>query len=703
MYALGQGPDGRPFYAMRFVKGDSLKQAIEDFHRPDNPNRKDPGARQLALRQLLGRFIDVCNAMEYAHSRGVLHRDLKPGNIMVGKVRRNAGRGLGSGQIGRARKRSSRTKPTLRPSSALSSSGQTQPGSAIGTPAYMSPEQAAGKLEELGPASDVYSLGATLYHVLCGRPPFEKEEHSEILAKVQRGDFPKPRSVVHEVPAALEAICLKAMALKPADRYQTARSLADDLEHWLADEPVTAAPDTFNNQVSRLARKHRGYVRAGAVAVIVIAIVSVVAAIQINRSREAALELAGKNERLAERNGQLAENETKARQRAEGFQRESVEKTLDAYDSLAQAALAQSRALANAKQLGRQAAALEALKQAGSLRRKSLDLVNSLDDAAEGQASHAASNWSEYLPLLRGEAARWLTQTSLQNVKMHAFPTEHFHSIALSPDGSTLASFVKGEIRVIDVASGAVKASLLQAEHLFPRRHENAVAMSKDGLRIVICSVYGEIGERGWKASAIEIQSRSFPDLNLITNRKIVVGEEFDRNFSDFFDWRRYEYDRFLMGDDLQFLIASTGRKTIAWETDTGRQVYHDAEFHVTSINRRGSVMVGLSPSNGVRIVEIDCGAMRELAQPDKVAWAWISPNARHLILDLADRGNEHVHRLQLVDAATGKSPQPRYPTRTIRDMEQTPCVRFIPTARNSSPLRPRVCRWFRFPRAKSS
>ncbi|MSR58165.1 MAG: serine/threonine protein kinase [Planctomycetaceae bacterium] len=157
VYALGQGPDGRPFYAMRFVKGDSLKQALEDFHKPDNPNRADPGTRQLALRQLLGRFIDVCNAIEYAHSRGVLHRDLKPGNIMVGKYGETLVVDWGlTKSVGK--KELVSEEATLRPSSAVSSSAQTRPGSAIGTPAYMSPEQAAGKLEELGPASDVYSL-----------------------------------------------------------------------------------------------------------------------------------------------------------------------------------------------------------------------------------------------------------------------------------------------------------------------------------------------------------------------------------------------------------------------------------------------------------------------------------------------------------------------------------------------------------------
>src|SRR5471030_1721075 len=136
---------------------------------------RDAVERGVELRKLLRRFFDVCNAMEYAHSRGVLHRDLKPGNIMVGKygetlvVDWGLAKSVGKNEI-------VSDEATLRPSSILSSSGQTQPGSAIGTPAYMSPEQAAGKLEDVGPASDVYSLGATLYHVLCGRPPFEKQD-----------------------------------------------------------------------------------------------------------------------------------------------------------------------------------------------------------------------------------------------------------------------------------------------------------------------------------------------------------------------------------------------------------------------------------------------------------------------------------------------------------------------------------------------
>jgi WD40 repeat protein/serine/threonine protein kinase len=322
VYALGRGSDGRPFYAMRLVKGDSLKTAIESFHRPDNPNRKDPGARQLALRQLLGRFIDVCNAIEYAHSRGVLHRDLKPGNIMIGKhgetlvVDWGLAKAVGKKEI-------ETDEATLRPSFSISSSGHTLPGSAVGTPGYMSPEQAAGKLDELKPTTDVYCLGATLYHVLTGKPPFER--HSDlagILARVQRGDFRPPRAVESNVPPPLEAICLRAMSLKPADRYPSASALADDLEHWLADEPVSAAPDSPSQRLGRLARKHRGYVRAGALALLLVAVVSTVAALLIDEQRRHNATLANEKTQLADEKATLAESERQAKTEAQQLAQE---------------------------------------------------------------------------------------------------------------------------------------------------------------------------------------------------------------------------------------------------------------------------------------------------------------------------------------------------------------------------------------------
>ncbi len=262
VYGLGHYPDGRPFYAMRFIRGDSLKQAIEKFHRADVQPGRDPGERALALRQLLRRFVDVCNTIAYAHSRGVLHRDLKPGNVMLGPYGETLVVDWGLAKpIGRPEGAALITEGTLRPSSG-SGLTPTQMGSAVGTPAFMSPEQAAGRLDELGPASDVYSLGAMLYSLLTGRAPFADADLGTMLRKVEAGEFPPPRQVNRTVPPALEAVCLKAMANDPGGRYPSPKDLSDEIELWLAGEPVTAWREPAMVRLRRWARRHRTAVAA---------------------------------------------------------------------------------------------------------------------------------------------------------------------------------------------------------------------------------------------------------------------------------------------------------------------------------------------------------------------------------------------------------------------------------------------------------
>jgi WD40 repeat protein len=272
VYGLGTYADGRPYYAMRFVKGDSLKEAVARFHR-DGSAGQTPGGRALAFRGLLRRFVDVCNAVAYAHSRGVLHRDLKPGNILLGPYGETLVVDWGLAKVvGRSPGSAGAVEPTLRVPSSVGS-GTTLPGSMLGTPAYMSPEQAAGRLDALGPASDVYSLGATLYCLLTGRAPFESGELDVMLWAVQRGDFPPPRRVNPEVPPALEAVCLRAMATEPTDRYPSPRALADDVERWLADEPVSAYREGWAQRLARWARRHKTWV-AGAAALLGTAVVA---------------------------------------------------------------------------------------------------------------------------------------------------------------------------------------------------------------------------------------------------------------------------------------------------------------------------------------------------------------------------------------------------------------------------------------------
>ena len=301
VYGLGTYGGGRPYYAMRFIRGQSLKEAIATFHN-DKALVHDPGRRSLALRKLFRRFTDVCDAIEYAHSRGVLHRDIKPGNVIVGKHGETLVVDWGLAKaVGRMDSSAAADERTLTPNSA-SGSAETFPGSAIGTPAYMSPEQAVGDLDRLGPASDVYSLGATLYCLLAGKPPFEGDDLGAVLRAVQKGDFTPPRELDPSIDRALEAVCLKAMALKPGDRYASPRALADEIERWMADEPVTARREPTIEQARRWVRRNRTAVIAvGAALVVAVAGLGAVAAVQrvANAETSQQRELAEENFALA--------------------------------------------------------------------------------------------------------------------------------------------------------------------------------------------------------------------------------------------------------------------------------------------------------------------------------------------------------------------------------------------------------------------
>ena len=267
VYGLGSSPAGRPYYAMRLIKGDSLKEAVDRFHRE--------GEQPWALRGLLNRFVAVCYAVAYAHSRGILHRDLKPANIMLGPYGETLVVDWGLAKvIGRAEAAALGTpEATLRP---VGSGSETADGSTVGTPAYMSPEQAEGRLDALGPGSDVYSLGATLYYLLTGRPPFADGDIATVLRQVRRGEFSPPKTVNSNVSRALDSLCLKAMALRPDDRYDSARALAEDLEHWLADEPITAYRESAVPRLARWGRRHRPLV-VGAAVLLLTTVVALVA------------------------------------------------------------------------------------------------------------------------------------------------------------------------------------------------------------------------------------------------------------------------------------------------------------------------------------------------------------------------------------------------------------------------------------------
>jgi eukaryotic-like serine/threonine-protein kinase len=270
VYALYPDAEGGPAYAMRFVEGPTLAEAIATYHsgQPDS----------VAFRRLLRAFHQVCQTVAYAHSRGVIHRDLKPQNILLGRFGETLVADWGLAKVV-GRPDDLRADPlaegTLVPGAVGTGldAQQTQMGSAVGTPAYMSPEQAAGRWNVVDQCSDVYGLGAVLYTVLTGKPPLERGDWPEMQQKIQRGDFLRPRQVRTDISRPLESVCLKAMAADPPTRYSSANDLAADVERWLADEPVTAYREPAGVRLARWGRRHKPTV-AAAVSVLVAAVLA---------------------------------------------------------------------------------------------------------------------------------------------------------------------------------------------------------------------------------------------------------------------------------------------------------------------------------------------------------------------------------------------------------------------------------------------
>ena len=295
VYELGYDPKTRlPFYTMRFLQGQEFTKAIEEYH----GLRKGDRARNLELRRLLNVLVSVCHAVGYAHSKNVIHRDLKPSNVMLGAFGEVIVLDWGLAkhlQQPEAPEKEQDTEASV----SLSASAQaevTVEGQAVGTPAYMAPEQAKGQRSAIDIRTDVYGLGAILYRILTGQRPHRGRETQEILARISEGPTPESRALDPSIPAALNAVCLKAMAKQPSDRYQTAGELAEDLQRWLADEPVSAYRSPWPERAARWCRRHRTFTQTVAAVLLVTSLVATGASILVNRARRA--EAAAKNEAL---------------------------------------------------------------------------------------------------------------------------------------------------------------------------------------------------------------------------------------------------------------------------------------------------------------------------------------------------------------------------------------------------------------------
>jgi serine/threonine protein kinase len=275
IHSLNLDKDGFPYYTMKLIKGHTLQEAIKTYHR--NPTRQE-------LMGLVRRLVSISKTMAFAHSKGVIHRDLKPANIMLGEHGETLVMDWGlakpflldsndSEYISVAIEHKSESRPEL-----------TMVGAIVGTPAFMSPEQASPEESVVGPLSDIFSIGTVLYYLLAGQTAFSGRSTQEVLNKVRAAAPQRPSEIKPNVPLDLEAVCFKAMAKNPKERYQTATELVDDLCRWLDSEPVTARPETAPQKIRRWFSKHRLISVSIPVVLILITVITSIA-VHLNMTR----------------------------------------------------------------------------------------------------------------------------------------------------------------------------------------------------------------------------------------------------------------------------------------------------------------------------------------------------------------------------------------------------------------------------------
>lgn len=253
--------EGKVFITMQRIAGASL----------------DAAAAELSLEQKVIVLRDAAKGVHEAHRVGIIHRDLKPSNIMVEKTEDGFLRAYVM-DFGLAREWDQDV---------------TETGSVLGTPTYMSPEQARGEALQLDRRTDIYSLGATLYHVLTGRPPVLGSNALEIISAIPSAEVPRMRGPLLDIPKDLEAIAFKCLEKAKSRRYDSAKSLADDLQRFLEGEPVLARPTGLWYRIQRRVRRHKQLAAVGAVALVVV-LLALGTAIRTRRN-------ASERERLAQR------------------------------------------------------------------------------------------------------------------------------------------------------------------------------------------------------------------------------------------------------------------------------------------------------------------------------------------------------------------------------------------------------------------
>jgi WD40 repeat protein len=558
IYEVGEH-GGWHYFSMKLVEGGSLAQHLERF-------RGDPRAAAALV-------ATVARAVHHAHQRGILHRDLKPANILLDAKPQAAWVPLVT-DFGLARR-------------VEGNADLTQTGAILGTPSYMAPEQAAGGGRPLTTAADVHSLGAILYELLTGRPPFQADTPLDTLLQVREREPSRPRSLNRRVDRDLETVCLKCLEKEPARRYGSAEALADDLERWLRDEPVRARRAGTAERVVKWARRRPALASLAALLVL-----------------STVLGFSGITWKWQEAQAGWGEAAERARAETEARQAETeARQAAEAHLYIHRIALAHREWLAN--NVARADELLDECPQ--GLRQwewhylKRLchaDLLTLRGHTGEVRAVAwspdgklvASAGWS----LQGGEVIVWDAATG-QELHRLGGHTEPLASLAFSPDGRRLATLAgrsgyhthseqadtgrpgvetrvfdsHGELKVWDVATGA--------EVLTIPRGGSSVAFSPDGTRLAVAGIR-------WPKGQAKIEEVTVWDAGSGKQLRTLVGAS----------------------QGLAFSPDGTRLASFSWETST--LTVWDARTGQKQLTIRGAVGdVALSP-NGKRLAAVYAG-----------------------------------------------------------------------------------------------
>ncbi len=419
--------EGRPYFSMEYVDGGRLADALRGS--PWSPLRA-------------ARLVEtLARAAQSAHERGVIHRDLTPSNVLLTAAGEPRVVDFGLAKL-------------------TGGAGRTTSGEVLGTPGYMAPEQAVGRSHEVGPGADVYALGAVLYELLTGRPPFVGDSLLDVLAQVVRDDPVSPCRLQHRVPRDLETVCLKCLNKDPRRRYPSAAALADDLGRYLAGEPVLARPIGAAGRAARWAQR-----RPALAALLALAAAGTLVAFALI-ARE------GRLARIAQGRAEGARRSETAQRVAADAAREREAWQRRSYQGLS-AVLLRERAARHCEE--------------GDVDRGLLWLAESLRLVPEADGALGRA--------IRADLAGWLGQFHpLRGIIEH--PPQVL-AAGWSPDGRLVATTgADGTVRLWDAATGEARAPALHLPQAV-----SAVAFSPDGTMI-----FAAAGSRGrlWRTGGGE-------------------------------------------------------------------------------------------------------------------------------------------------------------------------------------------------------